>query len=228
MLVFQANNALKLKQLNPPRLGKALRLQRDVYEGYLKLNGEEHLETLRAARNLAVTLNELQPPSYKEVKALLRRLMLVARRVLGDEHGVTLQMRTIYATALYGDHDATLEDLREAVTTLEETTRTTRRVLSGAHPLTSAIEDELRKARAALRRSGRSSEPTPDDETTSRCVICMASQSDHFCIPCGHVVYCGSCARDPRLERKCPVCREHVEGVRRVEARPRAAADPYR
>ena len=53
----------------------------------------------------------------------------------------------------------------------------------------------------------------------------MASQSDHFCIPCGHVVYCGSCARDPRLERKCPVCRLHVERVqKRVEARPRGAA----
>ena len=71
MLVFQAKNALKLKQLNPPRLGKALRLQRDVYEGFLKLNGEEHPATLGAANNLAVTLSELQPPSYKEVKALL-------------------------------------------------------------------------------------------------------------------------------------------------------------
>ena len=151
MLVFQAKNALKLKQLNPPRLGKALRLQRDVYEGYLKLNGEEHLETLRAARNLAVTLNELQPPSYKEVKALLRRLMLVARRVLGDEHGVTLQMRTIYATALYGDHDATLEDLREAVATLDETERIARRGLGGTQPTTRAVACRLQSARTALR-----------------------------------------------------------------------------
>ena len=150
MLVFQAKNALKLKQLNPPRLGKALRLQRDVYEGYLKLNGEELYETLRAANNLAVTLNELQPPSYKEVKALLRRLMLVARRVLGDEHGVTLQMRTIYATALYGDHDATLEDLREAVTTLEEIEPTARRFLGGAHPLTKTLEHHLKEARSTL------------------------------------------------------------------------------
>ena len=224
MLVFQANNALKLKQLNPPRLGKALRLQRDVYEGYLKLNGEEHPATLGAANNLAVTLNELQPPSYKEVKALLRRPMLVARRVFGESNDITLKLRTNYATALYGDHDATLADLREAVTTLEETTRTTRRVLGGAHRLTSAIEDELRNARAALRLAA--PPPPPDGETTSRCVICMASQSDHFCIPCGHVVFCGSCARDPRLEPRCPVCREHAEGVRRVEARPRAAAAP--
>ena len=151
MLVSQAKNALKLKQLNPPRLGKALRLQRDVYEGYLKLNGEEHLETLRAARNLAVTLNELQPPSYKEVKALLRRPMLVARRVLGEGHILTLTMRWTYATALYGDHDATLEDLREAVNSLEETEQIARRVFGSGHPDVAGIEKVLQDARAALR-----------------------------------------------------------------------------
>ena len=149
MLAFQANNALKLKRLNPPRLGKALRLQRDVYEGYLKLHGEEHYETLRAANDLAMTLTELQPPSYKEVKALLRRPIPVALRVLGESHDLTLRMRALYATALYGDHDATLEDLREAVTTLEDLERIARRVFGGTHPLTKEFEVELQNARAA-------------------------------------------------------------------------------
>ena len=60
--------------------------------------------------------------------------------------------RNIYALALYEDPVATLDDLREVVTTFEDTERTARRVLGGAHPLTSAIEfaqDELRDARAA-------------------------------------------------------------------------------
>ena len=56
-----------------------------------------------------------------------------------------------YAEALYKDEAATLDDVREAVTTLEETERTARRVMGGAHPLTVDIEDELRDARAALR-----------------------------------------------------------------------------
>ena len=60
-------------------------------------------------------------------------------------------MRWSYAGALYDDEDATLDDLREAVTTLEEIERIARRVLGGSHPLTSAIEGELRVARAALR-----------------------------------------------------------------------------
>ena len=41
---------------------------------------------------------------------------------------------------------ATLDDLREAVTTLEAAERIARRVLGGAHPLTVEIEHHLRKA----------------------------------------------------------------------------------
>ena len=59
-------------------------------------------------------------------------------------------MRTNYARSLYSDDDATLDDLREAVTTLEDTERTARRVLGGTHPVASAIEDGLQEARAAL------------------------------------------------------------------------------
>ena len=60
-------------------------------------------------------------------------------------------MRKIYAMALYHDPAATLDDLREAVTTLEDVVPDARRVFGGAHPLTEAIEDDLRGARAALR-----------------------------------------------------------------------------
>ena len=41
----------------------------------------------------------------------------------------------------------------KAVTTLEDATRTTRRVLGGAHPLVAEIGDSLREARAALHSS---------------------------------------------------------------------------
>ena len=49
------------------------------------------------------------------------------------------------------DDCATLDDLREAVTTLEDAGRIARRVFGGAHPVTGQIEKELREARAALR-----------------------------------------------------------------------------
>ena len=49
-------------------------------------------------------------------------------------------MRRVYGKALYMNNGATLDHLREAVTTLEETERVARRVLGGAHPLTMEIE----------------------------------------------------------------------------------------
>ena len=55
-----------------------------------------------------------------------------------------------YASAFYKDDDATVDDLREAVTTLEDTIRIARRVLGGAHPLTADIERHLRNARSKL------------------------------------------------------------------------------
>ena len=48
------------------------------------------------------------------------------------------------------DDGATLDDVREAVTTLEETTRISKRVLGGAHPIVGSIETFLRHAREAL------------------------------------------------------------------------------
>ena len=49
------------------------------------------------------------------------------------------------------DADATLDDLREAVTTSEDAERTARRVFGGTHPIVETIGRHLRIARAALR-----------------------------------------------------------------------------
>ena len=59
-------------------------------------------------------------------------------------------MRWLFTEALYKADGGTLGHLREAVTTFEEIERTARRVLGGAHPLTTGIEGNLRYARAAL------------------------------------------------------------------------------
>jgi len=88
---------------------------------------------------------------FEEAKSVLRRMLPVARRVFGDSDDITLRIRWNYATALYKDPAATLDDVREAVTTFEETERIARRVLGGAHPLTTVIERALQNARAVLR-----------------------------------------------------------------------------
>ncbi len=130
-------------------LEKALSMERDVYSGRLKLQGEENERTLRAANNYAYSLFSLQ--HFEEANALLRKTIPVARRVLGEGHELTLKMRQGYARALYENEAATVDDLREAVTTLEDTARTARRVFGGAHPIVVRMETSLRNARATLR-----------------------------------------------------------------------------
>ena len=79
------------------------------------------------------------------------KMMPVARRALGDNNETTLRLTCCLARALYKDPAATLDDLREAVSTLEDLERTARRVLGGAHPLTVEIERELQHSRKVLR-----------------------------------------------------------------------------
>ena len=59
-------------------------------------------------------------------------------------------MRWYYAMALYEDDGATLDNLREAVTRLEDVGRTARRVFGGMHPLTGQIEYCLQQARSKI------------------------------------------------------------------------------
>jgi hypothetical protein len=115
----------------------------------MRLNGEEHEETLLAAHNYAETLNDLQ--RFEEAKPLLRKTIPVTRRVIGEGQELTLRMRWEYALALCRDNSATFNDLRESVTTLEDTERTARRVFGGAHPIVVDMENDVRNARAALR-----------------------------------------------------------------------------
>ena len=77
----------------------------------------------------------------------------MARRVLGENNEATLTMRGCYAEALYedGSGSVTLDNLREAVTTLEDIAQIVRRLLGGAHPNVRWVEESLRDARAALR-----------------------------------------------------------------------------
>ena len=139
------------------RREQANRMMRDVYSGHLKLDGEENERTLRAASNYAASLFELK--RFEDAKTLLRKRLPAARRVLGEDHRLTLKMRFSYARALYDDPGATLDDLREAVETCEDTDRIARRVLGGAHPLTVDIGKCLPKSRAVLR--ARETPPPP-------------------------------------------------------------------
>ena len=137
------------RQEDPRHASPRLSQGRGDNETRERVQGEDDAATLCEASNLAFALASLV--RFDEAKALLRRMMPVARRAVGSSHITTLRTRFIYAAALYEDPAATLDDLREAVTTLEDTKRTARRVLGAAHPTTEGIEEDLEMSRAALR-----------------------------------------------------------------------------
>ncbi|CAH0374295.1 unnamed protein product, partial [Pelagomonas calceolata] len=110
---------------------------------------QENVTTLQAADNYADTLVKLK--RFEEAKSMMRKMVPIARRVLGDRHTTTLRLRWIYAKALYKHGTAEPRDLREALETVEETAPTARRVLGGAHPYVVSMEGSLLTMRATLR-----------------------------------------------------------------------------
>lgn len=53
-----------------------------------------------------------------------------------------------------------------------------------------------------------------DDETRA-CVICITNEKQCAAVPCGHLMYCISCATK-RQETKCPMCRKKIKDVIRI------------
>ena len=127
---------------------KAMHMKRDVYSGFLRLNGEENESTLRAANNYAGCLKDLE--RHAEARSLVRKTLPVARRVLGKVHEVTIKLLWACVEAVYEDDNATLDDLREAVNTLEDSARGARRVYGRTHPIVVGTEYHIKHARAAL------------------------------------------------------------------------------
>ena len=147
LLITQGNLASTFNRLG--RREEGLSLLQDVYSGWLKLEGEENEHTVVAALNYGDSLIALK--RLQEAESLLRKTIPVARRVLGSSDITTLRMRHNYAEALYKGGGATLDELREVVTTVEDTERIARRVFGGAHPFTEGIEGDLRISRKVLR-----------------------------------------------------------------------------
>ena len=83
--------------------------------------------------------------------SVLRKSIRVARRVLGENHTLTLTSRSLYAQTILHNPSSTLDEIREAINTLEEMEPIARRTLGIAHPIAVNIQSELQKARALLR-----------------------------------------------------------------------------
>ena len=90
---------------------------------------------------------------FEEARSLLLKTLPLARRVYGENHETTIRLRGYYAVTLiyYRGDNPMLDDIREAVTMLEDAVFRARRLLGGAHPVTAHHEGALQKARTILR-----------------------------------------------------------------------------
>ena len=91
----------------------------------------------------------------------MRKTIPVARRVLGEGHRLTLKMRWCYALALFRDNAATLDDLHEAVETLDSVSKSWKRVFGQSHPETPGVQRALVAARKKLARAAAASTSNP-------------------------------------------------------------------
>ena len=74
---------------------------------------------------------------------MLRKVIPVARRVLGNEHDLTLSLCEDLSRATLLDGESSAEKKREALRTLEDTLGIMRRVLGPQHPDTQRAQADL-------------------------------------------------------------------------------------
>lgn len=55
-----------------------------------------------------------------------------------------------------------------------------------------------------------------DLETKITCVICQSNVRNTIFSPCNHLAACISCAKNPLLGKKCPLCRKVIDSTTRV------------
>ena len=114
----------------------------------MKLDGDVN-STFRAANNYADSLTHLT--RHKEAKTLLRKNIPVARRIFGESDAYTLRLRWLYANCLWDYKNATLDDVAEAVETLESVAKVWKRFMGERHPETAKVLSSLKHAREKLR-----------------------------------------------------------------------------
>ena len=87
---------------------------------------------------------------YKEAKSLLHKHIPVARRALGNEHDLTLDLRNLFARAIYRDTNSSRVHVHEALAIAEDVLRTTQRVFGTSHPYSRGSRKDLESARMRL------------------------------------------------------------------------------
>ena len=148
LLTTKNNLAMCYGKTGRPK--EARRLHSEVHAGWLRLKGTDHEQTINAANNLAISSMALG--HLGDAQSLLRKNIRACRRSFGDDHVYTFRARSLFVRILYAD-PASIEDLREAVSIMEDVCRRGRRVLGDSHPEYHELQRNLATARRVLARA---------------------------------------------------------------------------
>eukprot|EP00927_Polykrikos_kofoidii_P037096 TRINITY_DN31277_c0_g1_i2.p1 TRINITY_DN31277_c0_g1~~TRINITY_DN31277_c0_g1_i2.p1 ORF type:complete len:310 (-),score=53.85 TRINITY_DN31277_c0_g1_i2:354-1283(-) len=163
-------------------------------------SGDDSAETRRTNRGAAQVLAELalQEMTKKSSHEFEQRV-----REMRESHAA-LKVATEERLAL-GEKclhlQADVEETSKELKALQEHTKVLERELSQSRLEKQSLRTEVEALRA-------------NTEEPSACVICLAEQSSHIIVPCGHMVLCGGCSLLPI--QQCPVCRRFCEQKIRV------------
>jgi len=65
----------------------------------------------------------------------------------------------------------------------------------------------------------------PKEDTSSKCVVCLASEKSHLFHPCGHHCVCAHCSVWALEQGKCPFCRQTITSSTKANAANRKVYD---
>ena len=114
----------------------------------------------------------------------------------------------------------------EVVDATDEVERAAARARQAAHELQQddilacqELEEALRESEdeyaRVLEAEAREESNNSDVSNYGECVVCLSERATHAVVPCGHMIVCGACAGQARLEQ-CPLCRGVVAQLMRV------------
>jgi hypothetical protein len=147
LLTAKGNIANTLDSLG--RHDEALAMRRDVFQQRKQIIGMEDDDTLREGVNLAAGL--IQLGRIADARSFLseNKCVAVAKRCLGPDHDLTLKLRLCESGAVAHDDTASLDELKQAVATMEDVCKRARRVLGSEHPLTDVYQRKRDSVRDA-------------------------------------------------------------------------------
>ena len=120
-----------------------------VYAKTMALLGRTHVQTLRCACNLVISLLDFDD-RYNEAETLLREQIPLAQQSIGCDHSITLKLESSLVNALHWDPARTRGDLIQAERLCQDVLKRRRRVFGPANPTTQYSEQQLAEVREKL------------------------------------------------------------------------------